>query len=75
MYGYRENKPPHRYLPPNAIWFQTSESMKASITLANDAYAWEVYERVTGELICGGVEKTITQAKQQVFKTLASKAE
>jgi hypothetical protein len=59
---------PHHYAPEHAIWFQTKDNMKAFVSVVNNKYRYEIYNKQNGKRIEEGYKSTLPLAKKEVFK-------
>ena len=55
---------------PYAIWFWTTINTKSAISVVNDKYRYEIFNRTTGERIYMDYSVSLSKAKDQVFKHL-----
>lgn len=68
-------KPPHRYLPEHAIWFQTSKRLKASVTVVSQRYRCQVFNKITGEEIHRVFRGSLRAAMKEVLRIIEYKKE
>jgi len=52
---------------PYAIWFQRNDFLEASISVVNDLYRYEIFDRVTGKRLYMDSRLTLADAKLAVF--------
>jgi len=66
----KAEKPDHLYLPPLAIWFHTTATVKACVTVVNNFHRYQVFNRITGAEIHSGNARSLPNAKRHIFKYL-----
>lgn len=62
------NKPTYLYLHEHAIWYWTTIKTKSCVSIVNDKYTYEVFNKVTGNSIYKGIKDTLIEAKKEVFE-------